>query len=154
MTSRQRIVLLALAAVVLVGGIALASLSGGDDDSSSSSETTAQATTPGETAGDGETAKTTKERPKEEVRMENVRIRDGKPVGGAKTFKYERGETIRLSFTADSAGEVHIHGYEDEFELTPDQAHVVRFKADLEGIFEIEEHDSGELLAKLQVSPK
>ena len=49
---------------------------------------------------------------------------------------------------------VHIHGFDDEFTVEPGKAKTVRFKADLEGIFEIEEHDTNELLAKLEVRPK
>ena len=151
MTSRQRIVLLVIAAVVLVGGVLLASSSGGDD--SDSTETTAaqeqQQTVQTSTAG--ETVK--KEAPAGPT-VEVIRIVDGKPAGGVKTLKYDNGETIALRFTSNTGGEVHIHGYDNEFELEPGVAKVVRFKADLEGIFEVEDHETEELLAKLQVSPK
>ncbi|MDQ4124313.1 MAG: hypothetical protein M3134_01765 [Actinomycetota bacterium] len=150
MTPRQRIVLLAIAAVVLVAGIALAASSGGDGDggdqaSAPTAPQTVQTTGPGE-----------KPEPEEDPqpRMEVVRVRDGGPAGGVKTFRYERGETIRLRFAADEPGEVHIHGFDREVGVGPGGDKIVNFKADLEGIFEIEDHESGELLAKLEIRPK
>ena len=152
MTPRQRIVLLAIAAVVLVGGIVLAASSGSDEGSSDPGTETTAAPQTVQTTGPGEKPEEEPERP--EPRMEVIRIRDGKPAGGVKTFKFDNGETIRLRFTADSPGEVHIHGFDHEFDVNDTGSKIVRFKADLEGIFEIEEHDTGELLAKLEIRPK
>ena len=147
MSSRQRLVLLAIAAVVLVGGIALASSTGDEDEPGS--ETTAQQQTV-ETTGPGETV----EEPPPGPRVETIRIKDGKPAGEVRTLRYERGEVIRLRFSSNAPGEVHIHGYDNEFPVSPSGARVIRFKADLEGIFEVEEHGTGELLAKLEIRPK
>ena len=149
MTPRQRIALLLIAAVVLAGGIVVAASSGGDDEPAQSGTTPTQTQARGD--GDGET---TEEKPPPAPRVETIRIRGGKPAGGAKTLRYERGDTIRLRFTSDEPGEVHIHGFDNEFEVGPGGARLVNFKANLEGIFEIEDHESGELLAKLEISPK
>jgi FtsP/CotA-like multicopper oxidase with cupredoxin domain len=148
-TSRQRIVLLAIAAVVLAGGIALAASSGGDDGGEQSAETTPAQTQAAETEP-GETQRAAPPKP----RVESIRIRGGRPVGGVKTLRYERGDTIRLRFVADAPGEVHVHGFDEEYPVGPGGPRVVRMKADLEGIFEIEDHGSGELLAKLEIRPK
>ena len=51
------------------------------------------------------------------------------------------------------AEEVHIHGYDKYVQVPADGSARTRFTADAEGIFEIEAHSTGELLAKLQVSP-
>ena len=151
MTGRQRIVLLLIAAVVLAGGIALAA-SGGDDDEPA--ETTAQTTTVTPPGEDGPTTTTeTTAPPPPRVRIETIRIRDGGPVGGEQTFEYERGDTIRLRFVSDVPGEVHIHGFDRYVDVSP-RLQVTRFKATLEGIFEVEEHGSGEILAKLEIRPK
>ena len=153
MAPRQRIILLLIAAVVLVGGIALASSSGGDDDDG---ESPAQ-TTPAETqaAGDGETAADTAEQPAPppKPRVDTIRIRDGGPVGGEKELRYERGDTIRLRFVSDAPGEVHIHGF-DRYVQVGGGAKTTSFKATLEGIFEVEEHGSGEILARLEIRPQ
>ena len=153
MTGRQRIVLLLIAAVVLVGGIALAASSGGEDDGDRAGTTTAP---PAGTAPAGSPAETQEEPPPApKPRVESIRMRGRAPVGEPKTFEYERGDTIRLRFTSDVAEEVHIHGFDEYIDVpaggTPKMA---RFKADLEGIFEVESHGSGEILAKLEIRPQ
>ncbi|HEX8206406.1 MAG TPA: hypothetical protein VF587_10140 [Solirubrobacteraceae bacterium] len=149
MAPRQRIVLLIIAAVVLVGGIALAASSGGDDESSDSG-----GTTPAQTQAGVQTTPEGEEQPAApKPRLETIRIRGGKPVGGAQTLKYDSGDTIALRFVSDAPGEAHVHGFDKEVEVSR-EAQIIRFKANLEGIFEIEEHDTGELLAKLEVRPK
>ena len=159
MTSRQRIVLLAIAAVVLVGGILLAS-SSGDEDEPGAGETTAAQTTPG---GGGETAPEEptggQEAEEEEAappppRVETIRMRGRAPVGDPRTLSFERGETIRLRFVSDVAEEVHIHGFDRYVQVPAGGTKTARFEASLEGIFEIESHGSGELLAKLEIQPK
>ena len=77
------------------------------------------------------------------------------PVGDPQTFEYEKGDTIRLRFISDVAEEIHVHGFDEYVQVpgggTPKTA---RFKADLEGIFEVEAHSSGEILAELEIRPK
>ena len=154
MTPRQRIVLLAIAAVVLVAGIALAAGSGGDDEPE-------QGTTPpvAETQAPDQATPATPETQTQQAppppRVESIRMKGRAPVDEPKTFTYEKGDTIRLRFTSDVAEEVHIHGFDNYVQVpageTPKTA---RFKADLEGIFEVEAHSSGEILAKLEIRPK
>jgi pyruvate/2-oxoglutarate dehydrogenase complex dihydrolipoamide acyltransferase (E2) component len=152
-TGRQRIVLLAIAAVVLVAGIALAS-GGGDDDQDATATTPAAQT---QEAPASEPAATQETAPAEPPapRVETIRMRGRAPVGEPRTLRYERGDAIRLRFTSDVAEEVHIHGFDEYVDVpaggTPKAA---RLKADLEGIFEVEAHSSGEILAKLEIRPK
>ena len=155
MTSRQRIVLLAIAAVVLVGGILLAS-SSGEEDEPSGGETTAAQTTPAGTAG--EEPATGGQQAEEEAppppRVETIRMRGRAPVGEPQTLSFERGETIRLRFVSDVAEEVHIHGFDRYVQVPAGGTETARFEASLEGIFEVESHGSGELLAKLEIQPR
>jgi hypothetical protein len=151
-SSRQRIVLLALAAVVLVAGIALAASSGGDDEPGGDGARPGVRDQANPAGGGGETSASTQERPA--PRVDSIRIRDGRPAGGVRTFRYERGDVIRLRIAADAPGEVHIHGFDREVAVDPSGARMVRMRADLEGIFEVEEHDSGELLARLEIRPR
>lgn len=88
--TRERIVLLAIAAVVLVAGIALAASAGGHDESARAGTTTSEPDQPN-------------------------------PAGGSETRT---------------------------------QPQTARLKADLEGIYEVEAHSSGEILAKLEIRPK
>lgn len=158
MSSTQRIVILIVAVVVLAGGFILASGSGDDGESDNASQTTqpAPASTVGETAPNepenpAATAPETTEQPP--PRVETVRIKGKKPVGEPKTLEFDSGETIRLRFTSDTTEEVHIHGYDKYVDVPAGGSKTTRFKANAEGIFEIEAHSTGELLAKLQVSP-
>ena len=75
------------------------------------------------------------------------------PVGEPRTIRYGSGDTVRLRFRSDVAEEVHIHGYDRYVQVPAGGSAGARFKADAEGIFEIESHGSGELLAKLEVRP-
>jgi hypothetical protein len=52
-----------------------------------------------------------------------------------------------------TAEEVHVHGYDLSFDLEPGKMKTVEFKADLEGVFEIELEQSAVPLAKLVVNP-
>lgn len=151
MTPRQRIVLLLIAAVILVGGIALAASSGGDDEPEQSGPATTLTQT--EPAGGEKTSTTAGEPEPPAPRVDTIRIRGGKPVGGAKTLEYESGDTIRLRFVSDAPGEVHIHGF-DRYVQVGSSPRTARFTANLEGIFEVEEHGSGEILATLEIRPK
>ena len=104
----------------------------------------------GGTPGDDDS---TDERPPAEPAFEEIRIADGEPVGKARTVSVESGGTVRLAFRSDAAGEVHIHGYDRYVDLRAGRTVRSRFPAELEGIFEVEDHRSGALLAKLRVEP-
>jgi FtsP/CotA-like multicopper oxidase with cupredoxin domain len=154
MTGRQRIALLAVAAVVLVAGLVIASSGGGEEDGGSggAGTTTAPATAPeARTQPAEQPAEATPAPP----RVETIRMRGGAPAGEPRTLRFERGDTIRLRFVSDVPDEVHIHGFDREVEVpgggTPRR---VRFEANIEGVFEVEAHESGELLAKLEVRPR
>ena len=157
MSPGQRIAILLAAVVVLAGGFLLAS--GSDDDEK---DDAAQTTQPAPPSTVGETAPNEPENPAATTpatteqpppRVETIQIRDKKAVGEPKTLKFDSGETVRLRFESNVAEEVHIHGYDKYVQVPADGSARTRFKADAEGIFEIEAHSTGELLAKLQVSP-
>jgi hypothetical protein len=80
-------------------------------------------------------------------------IRDGEPVGGVAELSFEAGEQIRFRVRSDAADEIHIHGYGVEKEVPAGGTIAVSFPADIEGIFEVELHDSEEQIAELRVNP-
>jgi len=49
--------------------------------------------------------------------------------------------------------EIHLHGYDVEQEVEPGQKASLRFRADLTGRFELEDHESERELGVLQVRP-
>ncbi len=60
-------------------------------------------------------------------------------------------EEVTIEITSDVEDEIHVHGYDKEFALKPGGTASVTFMADIPGIFEIETHESGDLLAELKV---
>ena len=94
--------------------------------------------------------------PKPEV--VRIRIAGGAPVGGIRRVTTTKGETVRMVVTADAPDEIHLHGYDITRNAGPGQPARFRFKADIEGIYEIESHvaeDAGKdpLVARLVVQP-
>ncbi len=147
MTRGQRLGALALA--VLVAVVAFVALPPDDDDSNTADRraTTGTARTTG--------AENPSQRPQGEARpaYSTIRLRDGEPVGGPEEISLEQGDTARIEFQSDRAGEIHIHGYDKYLDLEPGKAARTRFRTDLEGIFEIEDHDTGTPVAELRVNP-
>ena len=64
-----------------------------------------------------------------------------------------KGETIRLTVASDAAAEIHVHGFDIEKEAAPGQPARFRFKADIEGRFEVEAHPSATQIAEITVNP-
>jgi FtsP/CotA-like multicopper oxidase with cupredoxin domain len=148
MSAGRRFALIAATVVLLAGGFVLAR--GASDDEGSTAQTPVATTTQAPPAGDAP-AETAPAPPP--PRVERIRMRDGAPAGEARTLVYEDGETVRLRFTSNVADEVHIHGVDRYVDVAPGETASTRFKADGQGIFEIESHTTGTLLAKLEVRP-
>lgn len=160
----QRIAILVGAVVVLAVGFVLAQ--GSDDEGGRESERSAAETTAQDEAANTETSEGTggAEAPDAQTqtqeaapppRVDSVRIRDGQLAGGeAKSLTYRSGDTVRIRFTSESgASEIHIHGYDKYVNVPAGGSARTRFNANAEGIFEIEDHGTGALLAKLEVRP-
>ena len=64
----------------------------------------------------------------------------------------ERNDIVELVVTAQTATEVHIHGYNHLIPVEAGQSTAFRFVADLGGVFEIELEETGAQVATLQVS--
>lgn len=159
MTNGQRIAILVSGLVILVGAFVLAQ---GSDDEGGGEQTltpteqqaTTEPTGGAEAPAEGETTPapaTTQAAPP--PRVERIRIRGGQPVGEAESLEYDSGETIRLRFSSDTAQEIHIHGYDRYVDVPAGGSKTETFKATAEGIFEVELHSNGALLAKLEVQP-
>lgn len=82
-----------------------------------------------------------------------IRVRGGQPAGGVRTIEVEKGDTIRFIVSSDQSDEVHVHGYDLERPVGPSAPARFSFKADIDGVFEVELHDSGAQIASLEVQP-
>ena len=64
------------------------------------------------------------------------------------------GDQVVLRLSTDSPLEVHVHGYDLEREVEPDEPARLSFEADLTGRFEIEAHETERELGTLVVEPR
>ena len=138
-----------LAAVAVIAAVAFVALRPSSGDPGQASPQ------PAAPSGPAPSEPTSEARPRREPRppYARIRIRDGAPVGGVKRIDVDSGDTARIAVSSDAAGEVHLHGYDREAQVGPGRATRLRFRADLEGIFELELHGPGTKLAELRVEP-
>jgi hypothetical protein len=152
MSRNQRIALVVGALLVAVVAFALAQP--GDDDGGGAAQTVPDRTEP-ETTGE-QTETEPAPAPKPEIAR--IRIRGGAVAGGAARVQATEGETVRMVVSADAPDEIHLHGYDITRNAAPGRPARFRFKANIEGIFEIESHvaedaGKGPLVARLVVEP-
>jgi hypothetical protein len=81
-----------------------------------------------------------------------VTIADGKVTPNGTGVRVDRGQSVQVSAVSDVEESLHIHGYDKTITLPAGQPSAVTFLADQSGVFEIETHASGKLVAKLIVS--
>jgi hypothetical protein len=80
-----------------------------------------------------------------------ISIVDGRVEPALDRVEVARGESVRIVVSSDVPDEVHLHGYDLEAAVTPDEDAVIEFVADQTGLFELETHESGLVLLQLQV---
>jgi plastocyanin len=80
-----------------------------------------------------------------------VQVAGGKVAGDTGRVTVAAGTPVTLVITSDVADEAHLHGYDEEAELTPGEPAEITFDADIPGVFEVELHEAGTVLLTLQV---
>lgn len=153
MSRSARIAAIAGTLVVLV--VAFVALRPGDDDGTTTtatqattSPTTGTTTTAATTATGAATATT----PKPEYAM--IVVRDGKPVGGVQKITVTKGDQARIEVSSqDTSDEIHLHGYDLMRDLEAPGSVRFSFKADADGIYEIELEGAGVQIGELVVEP-
>lgn len=150
MSNAQRIALVAAAIVVAV--VAFVLVSPGDDDEQSAGRPSATAPRTEVTTPETEEARPVA------PKVARISLVGGVARGGPRAIEVQTGETVRIAVSSDATDEIHIHGYDLTKAAAPGKPAAFRFKATLEGAFEIESHtaeDAGKepLIARLQVAP-
>ena len=148
MSRGQRLGLIALAVVVAAAAFVLARP---DDDDEK--ETTPSADTTTAPRPDGEPTATTEPRPEQ-----RILLRRRTPSGGMRRIEVKKGQLVRLVVESDAPDEIHVHGYDLTRAVRPAEPARFSFRADIEGIFEVESHaaeDAGgdPMIARLVVEP-
>jgi FtsP/CotA-like multicopper oxidase with cupredoxin domain len=92
-------------------------------------------------------------------RVVSLEIKAGKVAVPGGTVRVTQGDTIELRVASDVADEIHLHGYDLTFAVTPGETSVVRFVARVAGRFPISSHRTGgrhshRTLAYLEVHPR
>ena len=83
-----------------------------------------------------------------------LRVENGKPEGGVKTFQVKQGDTVSFNIRSDTKGEVHLHGYDLEKEMVPGQTVTLSLTATATGRFKIEIEKVEVELGFLEVQPR
>lgn len=154
MSTGQRIALFVGAVVVAAAAFVVLRP---DDETDPASQTSSTPETqaeqgPSAPAGD-EIAPEPSPEPGPRPELTRIRVRGGRPVGGAATVAVRDGEPIRLLVASDVADEVHVHGYDLAEAVGPGQPARLVFRADLQGVFEVELEQGAVVVAQLEVRP-
>jgi heme/copper-type cytochrome/quinol oxidase subunit 2 len=64
------------------------------------------------------------------------------------------GDQVNFRITTDDPLEFHLHGYDIEDEVKPDEPAELSFEATTTGRFEVENHDTDSVLGALLVQPR
>lgn len=93
-------------------------------------------------------------------RVIEVRIENRQMVAPQETIRITQGDTIELRWTSDEAVELHLHGYDVEIHVAPDQPAATTIEAFAAGRFPITSHGWGgsghghQALTYLEVYPE
>ncbi len=157
MENRKIPALIALTGIVIAVVVFL--FVANDDTADQESETTQQAETSTADTDDSEKPEKPKksvDEPKEpaEPAVPELEIREGAPVGGTLEVEVVEGDELRIDITTDAADELHLHSYDVYLDIEPGQDNELLVEnADIGGVFELESHSTGALLAEISVVP-
>jgi hypothetical protein len=117
--------------VIVVAVVLFIVLRGGSDDSSTTSTT----------AGGGKAA----------APVPTIEVKDAEPIGGVQDLSVTKGDPIRFKVGSDTAGDVHLHGYEIEKPVEEGGSVSFDVPSTLDGEFEIELHIGGSETDSVQI---
>jgi heme/copper-type cytochrome/quinol oxidase subunit 2 len=130
-----------------------------DEEGSAAPPTASQSEEPADApaqgnGGGGDGGRSDEEAPAPAPEAPEIELEDGQPIGGVETIEAESGETIEFVVSSDAPDELHVHGFEITEQVAPGEPARFRFPADIEGVYEVEAHEAGDVpVAEIQVSP-
>ena len=78
-------------------------------------------------------------------------VTGGQVSGDTGRVRVPLGASVLLRVTSDVADEIHVHGVDAYIDLVPGGTAEREFVASTPGVFEVELHDAGTVLTRLQV---
>ena len=95
------------------------------------------------------------------VKRIELAISERKVQREEKTIRVTQGESVELVWQSDETAELHLHGYDISFEVSPEAPAIVTFQAHATGRFPITSHGFGgqkghghEALIYIEVYPR
>ena len=73
-----------------------------------------------------------------------VTVEQRKVAGDSDVIRVTQGEDVELVWHTDESARLHLHGYDIEFAVTPDEPTVIRLKAHATGRFPVTSHGFGD----------
>ncbi|HQZ00569.1 MAG TPA: hypothetical protein PKV13_11715 [Propionicimonas sp.] len=80
-----------------------------------------------------------------------ITLADGKADPIAETVELVKGQHLVLTVTSDRADQIHVHGFDIEFDVSPGETVTKDIVVDKVGRFEVESHEPVFTLLELQV---
>jgi heme/copper-type cytochrome/quinol oxidase subunit 2 len=134
-----------LAAVVVIAVVGFIVLKPDETSDKQSAEQTTATTTPANT--------TAAPRAPGVAAVVQIRVKNGKPVGGVEHIAVQKNDRVRFTVSSDVSDHVHVHGYDFMKDVKAGGKVGFSFKAKLDGVYEIELEEHAEQIAELEVQP-
>jgi hypothetical protein len=84
----------------------------------------------------------------------SVAVKNGEVAGGPQVYRLKRDDAVTLKVVSDRAAELHVHGYDLQVKLQPNQPQTVKFFARRTGRFTIELHPGDAEVGVLEIYPR
>lgn len=144
---------LAVLAAAIGAVVALFLVLSDDDEEQSQDAAAVQTTAEGRPNGAERPERKPKPDPKPKPEIPTIEVRGGQPVGGVQQLDFEAGESMRFRVSSDADAEFHLHGYDIERGVSAGKPVTFDVPAEIEGVFELEDHATGAPIAEISVSP-
>jgi hypothetical protein len=131
-------------------------LSGCGDDTDTAAEPTPTPTTasstPSETPSEAPASEEPEPEPEPEGTIVVVTIEGDRIEPNGASIKADLDEPVVLAITSDRAGELHVHSTPEQYVDFRKGTHEYELTFEQPGVVEVEDHDTGFVIAQLQVS--
>ena len=149
MKPAQRLGLVALAVVVVVAAFVVLQPSDDSDDDAGGGAAAPTATTPAAETTTPAPAPSTTEAPATQAAPAPPLL----TAGRVRELRVDHGDVVRFRVRSSTDDEVHVHGYDIKRDVPAGETVSMQFRANLEGVFEIELEQSATQIASLRVDP-